>query len=159
VIVVDSNVLAARSLSSTQTSLAERVEGIDPVWIVPPLWRYEFQNILAKAIWARQVTPDTAVEVWREVLARMSDNEHEPSAEKVIELCARHHITAYDANFVALAMEMRTLCVTEDGELHDKFPGKALFMDEFVKLNRGEGQVREAHAEYQARRCVRKPRK
>jgi predicted nucleic acid-binding protein len=152
VIVVDSNVLAARSLTSSRTSLAETVEHIDPVWIVPPLWRYEFQNILAKAIWARQIMPGDAVEVWRKVLARMSDNEHEPSAEKVIELSARHRITGYDANFMALALEMGVLCVTEDGELHDKFPGKAIYMDEFVKMNHTGGEVREAHASYRVHR-------
>jgi len=45
-IVVDSNIIAARNLSSVLTSKAEQVEQKDPVWIVPVLWRYEFQNIL-----------------------------------------------------------------------------------------------------------------
>ena len=155
-IVVDSNVLAARNLTSTQTSVAEQMEQIDPVWIVPPLWRYEFQNILAKAIWARQIMPGDAVEVWRKARARMSSNEHEPSAERVIELSARHRITGYDANFIALAMEMGVLCVTEDAELHDKFPGRALCIDEFIKMNRAEGQVREAQAEYRVRQRKKK---
>lgn len=156
-IVVDSNVLAAKCLTSAKTSLAEELEQIDPVWIVPPLWRYEFQNILAKAMWARQIAPGDAVAVWRKVLSRMSGNEHEPSAGRVIELSARHRITGYDANFIALAMEMGVLCVTEDVELHDKFPGNALCMDEFITMNRGGGQVREARAEYHVRRRKKRP--
>ena len=100
-IVVDSNVLAARSLTSEKAKLAQQVELIDSVWIMPTLWRYEFQNILATAIAARQITCDDALHVWREVLALMSDNEREPSAENVIELSARHRITGYDANFIA----------------------------------------------------------
>ena len=47
-IVADSNVLAARVLSSELTELALRVEAIDNVWLVPRLWRYEFLNILAR---------------------------------------------------------------------------------------------------------------
>ena len=151
-IVVDSNVLAARNLTSAQSGLAEKVEQIDPVWIVPPLWRYEFQNILAKAMWARQVMPGDAIEVWRHVDDRMSGNEHEPSVEKVIELCARHRITGYDANFMALALEMGVLCVTSDVELQDKFPDKAISMAAFIKMNHPEGYVREARASYRVRR-------
>jgi predicted nucleic acid-binding protein len=152
VIVVDSNVLAAKCLTSARTDTAEQVEQIDPVWIVPPLWRYEFQNFLAKAIWARQIMPGDAVGIWREVLARMSDNEHEPSGGKVLELAARHRITGYDANFIALAMEMGVVCVTEDTELHDKFPGEALCMDSFITMNPDVGQVHEARAEYHVRK-------
>jgi hypothetical protein len=56
-IVVDSNIVAARNLTSSLTSEAKRVEEKDPVWIVPVLWRYEFQNILAAAIKAKQIKP------------------------------------------------------------------------------------------------------
>ena len=105
-IVVDSNVLAARNLTGTVTWLSQAVEKRDPVWLAPPLWRYEFQNIVAKAIWARQITPDEGVQAWRNASAQMAENEHEPSAAKVIDLTARYRITAYDANFIALAMDM-----------------------------------------------------
>lgn len=143
-IVVDSNVLAARNLTGVQTSLAEGVEERDPLWIVPPLWRYEFQNILAKAIWARQIAPEDALVAWRKVSDQMAENEHEPSSEKVIELSGRYRITGYDANFIALAMEMGVLCVTEDGELHKKFPGLAVSMADFVEPGRRPGAVRDA---------------
>lgn len=151
-IVVDSNVLAARNLTGAQTPLAERVESIDPLWIVPPLWRCEFQNILAKGIWARQLTADGALHVWQLVLARMADNEHEPSAQKIIDLSARHRITAYDANFIALAMEMDVLCVTEDGELQEKFPAIAVSMEDFIKQGITDGGVRESRAPYGVRK-------
>ncbi len=45
-IVVDSNIITARNLTSSLTSKAKQVEEKDPVWIVPVLWQYEFQNIL-----------------------------------------------------------------------------------------------------------------
>ena len=41
-IVVDSNVMAARNLTTVLTRQAEQIEELDPVWVVPPLWRYEF---------------------------------------------------------------------------------------------------------------------
>ncbi|OGV58035.1 MAG: hypothetical protein A2283_15945 [Lentisphaerae bacterium RIFOXYA12_FULL_48_11] len=151
-IVVDSNVLAARNLTGVQTPLAERVELVDRFWIVPPLWRYEFENILTKGLWARQFTTEGALHVWQVVMARMADNEHEPSVQKVIDLSARYRITAYDANFIALAMEMDVMCVTEDGELQKKFPSIAVSMKAFLEQGITGGQVREARATYGARR-------
>ena len=66
-IVVDSNVIAARTLTSVLTSKAEKVEQKDPVWIVPVLWRYEFQNILATAIKAKQISQEHALVVWQKL--------------------------------------------------------------------------------------------
>ena len=151
-IVVDSNVLAARNLTGAQTPLAERVESIDRLWVVPSLWRFEFQNILAKGLWARQLTADDALHVWRVVMDRMAENEHEPSPERVIGLSDRYRITAYDANFIALAMEMGVRCVTEDGELQRKFPAIAVSMADFVTYNRADGFVRETPGTYRTRK-------
>ena len=150
-IVVDSNVLAARNLASVPTRLAKQVEERDPLWFVPPLWRYEFQNILAKAIWLRQIAPEDALVAWRKASTQMIENEHEPSPERVIELSGRHRITAYDANFIALAMEMGVMCVTEDGELHRKFPGIALSMEDFLRLGPTRREARETRAPYRVR--------
>jgi predicted nucleic acid-binding protein len=105
-IVVDSNIIAARNLTSALTSKAERLERKDPVWIVPALWRYEFQNILATAIKAKQITSENAKEIWEKVSGILADNESEPSPLKVLDLVARFRITAYDGQFIALAMEM-----------------------------------------------------
>lgn len=146
--VVDSNVLAARNLAGVPVRLAEQVEELDPLWIAPPLWRYEFENILAKAVWVRQITLEGALTAWRKAWTQMAENEHEPSPEKVIELSGRYRITAYDANFIALAMEMAVMCVTEDGELQRKFPAIAVSMAEFIRRGSSAGEVREARAPY-----------
>jgi predicted nucleic acid-binding protein len=147
-IVVDSNILAARNLTGVQTPLAERVESIDCLWVVPPLWRYEFQNILVKGLWSRQLTTVEALQVWRTVMTRMADNERDPSPERVIDLASHYRITAYDANFIALALEMDVLCVTEDAELQQKFPAIAVGMEPFIQRGTPDGEVRESRAVY-----------
>ena len=154
-IVVDSNVLAARVMLAQTSNLARRVEELDPVWIVPPLWRYEFQNVLAKTISARLTTPEAAMGIWRQIVSKMADNEHEPAAERVLDLCMRYRITAYDANFIALAMEMGVFCVTQDGELQEKFPRLAVSMESFVNPDNAQSLVRESRAGYRARRARR----
>ena len=149
-IVVDSNIVAALSLTTMLTSKTEQVEQRDPVWIVPVLWRYEFQNILATAIKTMQITAEEAFAVWERVAAILMKNESEPSPEEVIRLVAQHGITAYDAQFIALAIEMGIYCVTEDTELQEKFPEVAISMDHFLKLQVA-GSVRERGAKYRTR--------
>ncbi len=143
-IVVDSNIIAVRNLTSALTSKAEQVEEKDPVWIVPFLWRYEFQNILATSIKAKQITADQAWDVWQRVSDILVENESEPSPAKVIDLVAQQGITAYDGQFIALAMEMGVPLVTQDRELQGKFPHVVVSMDHFLKppITRGIGEER-----------------
>jgi predicted nucleic acid-binding protein len=150
-IVVDSNIIAARSLTSSLSAAAKRVEEKDPVWIVPVLWRYEFQNILATAIRAKQLRPEQAQDVWDKVSNSLIENEWEPSVSKVIGLVAQHGITAYDGQFIAAALEMGVPCVTEDRELREKFPDIAISMDEFLRSDSVD-VVREAKARYQKKK-------
>jgi predicted nucleic acid-binding protein len=151
-IVVDSNIVTARNLTSTLTSKAEQVEEKDPVWIVPVLWRYEFQNILATAIKAKQIKPEQALDIWEKVSKILVENECEPSASKVIDLVAQYGITAYDGQFIAVALEMGIPCVTEDRELQEKFPGIAISMDGFLKPQ-STYVVREIRERYRKRKA------
>jgi len=150
-IVVDSNIITARNLTSSLTSAAKQVEEKDPVWIVPVLWRYEFQNILANAIKAKQIKPEQALNIWERVSNILIENECEPSASRVIDLVAQHEITAYDGQFIALALEMGIPCVTEDRELLEKFPSIAISMNEFLKPE-STCIVREAKGSYHNRK-------
>jgi predicted nucleic acid-binding protein len=150
-IVVDSNIVAARNLTSALTPQAKQVEQKDPVWIVPCLWRYEFQNILATTIKAKQITSAQALDVWETVSGILMENESEPTAARVIELVARYGITAYDGQFIALAMDMGVLCVTEDRELQEKFPGIAVSLERFLEPAPAAG-VHEKRATYRSRK-------
>jgi len=151
-IVVDSNIIAARTLTSSLTSEAKQVEEKDPVWIVPVLWRYEFQNILATAIKAKQIRAEQALDIWEKVSNILAENECEPSVSKVISLVAQYEITAYDGQFIAVALEMGVPCLTEDRELREKFPGIAISMDEFLKPE-STHVVREARARYRKKKA------
>lgn len=151
-IVVDSNIVAARNLTSSLTSEAKQVEEKDPIWIVPVLWRYEFQNILASAIKGKQIKPEQALNVWKRVSNILIENEYEPSVSKVVDLVAEYEITAYDGQFIAVALEMEIQCVTEDRELQEKFPGIAISMKEFLKPE-STYVVRQTKARYHKRKA------
>jgi predicted nucleic acid-binding protein len=139
---VDSNVIAARTLTSGLTSKAKKVE--------PVLWRYEFPNILATAIKAKQITREHALGVWKRVAAILGENESEAYPPKDIDSVAQYGITAYDGQFIFLAMEMGIPCITEDQELQEKFRGIALSMDDFLEPPT-PGTMRERKARYRGR--------
>ena len=151
-IVVDSNIVMARNVTSSLTSKAEQVEEKDPVWIVPVLWRYEFQNILATMIKAKQIKPGQALDIWEKVSGILIENECEPSASKVIGLVSEYGITAYDGQFIAVALEMGIPCVTEDRELQDKFPAIAISMYGFLKTE-SPYVVREGKERYRKKKA------
>ena len=151
-IVVDSNIVTARNLTSSLTSEAKQVEEKNPVWIVPILWRYEFQNILATATKARQIKPEQALDVWEKVSNILRENECEPSASKVFDLVAQYGVSAYDGQFIAAALEMEIPCVTEGQELQGKFPGIAISIDEFLKPE-STYTARQVKARYRKRKA------
>lgn len=159
-IVVDSNVLAARILTSEATELALLVEGADNVWLVPCLWRYEFLNILATQMKAGRIKPAAAHKLWQGLVDLLGENESDPPADLVLQLVAEHHVTAYDAHFVALAQMRASRLVTEDAELLRKFPDLAISMKAFVCSKDDSGWARESPADYSARsgQTSRKPR-
>jgi predicted nucleic acid-binding protein len=89
--------------------------------------------VLATAIKVKQITPEEAFDAWQRVADVLIENEAEPSPSKVLTLVAQYGITAYDGQFIALAIEMGVPCVTEDRELQAKFPRIAVSIDEFLK--------------------------
>jgi len=57
---------------------------------------------------------------------------------------------AYDAQFIALALETGILCVTEGQELQEKFPGIAISIEGFLERAPADG-VHESKKSYRAR--------
>lgn len=131
-IVVDTNVLLNLFCESPLSHFARLVRAKDGDWIVPPLWRYEFMNGLAKTIWKGILSESVALEIMNNAIECLAAKEIEPSQDAVLSLSGAFRITAYDATYVALARQLGVLLVTEDGELNDKLPKVAYSMARFT---------------------------
>jgi hypothetical protein len=103
VIVVDTNVICYRWMSSPNSAAAETALAKDPHWIAPLLWRSEFRNIVALAIRKKALTIHAAQEIMRKAEASFERCEFAVSSDAVLRLVARSNCTAYDCEFVALA--------------------------------------------------------
>ena len=125
-IVVDTNVLAYLYLPGEHTSHAEALLERDPGWVAPVLWRSEFRNILAGYMRRRALTFEQAREVQAEAESLLSGSEHEVDSQHVLELVRDSDCSAYDCEFVALAMKLGAKLVTMDARLLRAFPKHAV---------------------------------
>lgn len=125
-IVVDSNVVAYLYLPGEYTMAAEALLEKDPSWAAPVLWRSEFRNILAGYMRRRRLTFQQVHDLQSEAEGLLNGAEYEVDSLSVLELVRDSECSAYDCEFVALAMKLRTKLVTMDGKLLRAFPDVAV---------------------------------
>jgi predicted nucleic acid-binding protein len=122
-IVVDSNIVAYLYLPGEYTVAAEALLEKDPNWAAPVLWRNEFRNILAGYMRRGSLTFQQAHDLQSEAEDLLSGAEYDVDSRSVLELVRDSECSAYDCEFVALAMKLGTKLVTMDGKLLRAFPG------------------------------------
>jgi len=120
-IVVDSNVLAYLYLPGAYSAAAERLLERDSDWVAPVLWRSEFRSILAG-----ELTFEQACGLQREAESLLAGSEFEPDSLGVLELVRDSDCSAYDCEFVALALRLETTLVTMDRKLLRAVPKRAV---------------------------------
>lgn len=125
-IVVDSNVLAYLYLPSAYSTAAEALLEQDSDWAAPILWRSEFRNILAGYLRRKAITFEQAVSLQREAESLLEGAEFELESLAVLELVRDSDCSAYDCEFIALAMRLDTKLVTMDKKLLRAFPKRAI---------------------------------
>lgn len=129
-IVADSNLIAYLFIDGERTDVARRVHSVDPDWRAPLLWRSEFRNILTMTVRAGQMDPATALATWTEASTLIRD---EPIAEaRALLIALERGLTAYDAEFAALAEFLGARLVTVDRRLLRACPDLAVTPQAFA---------------------------
>ena len=127
-VVVDTNVVAYYWLPGAHTENAVALRRKTDDWCVPRLWRSEFQNVLGRYLRAGFIGLDQAKALIRSAEAELIDFEREVDSAVVMDLVAASTCSAYDCEFVALAMSMGIPLVTEDAQVLREFPRVAINM-------------------------------
>ena len=127
-IVVDSNILAYLYLPGDRTAAAEALLEQDPEWAAPILWRSEFRNILAGYMRRKTITFDQACSLQSEAESLLAGAEFEVDSSSVLELVRDSDCSAYDCEFIALAIRLNTKLVTVDKKLLREFPTRAVVL-------------------------------
>ncbi len=125
-IVVDTNVVAYLYLPGDYTETAEALLEHDADWAAPLLWRSEFRNILAGYMRRKTLTFGAARDLQLEAESLLAGAEHEVDSRRVLELVRDSDCSAYDCEFVALAMTLGVKLVTMDAKLLKAFPKHAV---------------------------------
>jgi predicted nucleic acid-binding protein len=125
VIVVDSNVIAYCWINGDRTALAHRLRKVDADWHAPVLWRSELRNILAG--YRRDGSLDGAQvrAIMAAAEAALAGREHHLPSDRVLTVTEAGRLSAYDAEFVALAEILGARLVTEDKAILAAFPRMA----------------------------------
>jgi len=132
VIVVDSNVIAYCWINGERTALAHRLRKLDPDWHAPVLWRSELRSILAG--YRRDGSLDGAQvrAIMAAAEAALAGREHHVSSDRVFAVTGASRLSAYDAEFVALAEILGAPLVTENKLVLTAFV-RALTIDDAVE--------------------------
>jgi predicted nucleic acid-binding protein len=126
VTVVDTNVIAYLFLPSEYTAHAEALLVRDPEWAAPVLWRSEFRNVLAGYMRRNRLPFDSARALQSEAEDLLAGNEYNVDSARVLELVRDSDCSAYDCEFVAVAMHLGVKLVTTDAKLVKAFPRQVI---------------------------------
>jgi predicted nucleic acid-binding protein len=124
-IVADTNLLVYLLVPGPLTPRAERVRAKEKVWVVPPLLRHEFLNVLARHMRHGDIDRDEAVRAFRRGLSMVEVSLARPDPLDVLKMSEQSGCSTYDVEFVWLAMELDLPLVTADREVVDAFPDVA----------------------------------
>lgn len=131
-IVVDTNVISYLYLASERSNQVEQLLAKDIHWAAPLLWRSEFRNVLATYLNQNLIDLDKALQIISEAEQLMRYSEYQIVSSPVLRLSKESGCSAYDCEFVALAMDLNVPFVTYDKKLMIQFPQLAISPDEFL---------------------------
>ena len=130
-IVADTNLVAYLMIEGDRTASARRVWERDSDWILPPLWRSEFLNVLATAVRVGVLDEEQSFHAWLDAVTIFGRREREPGGEAVLRTAIRNRISAYDAQFVVIAKELGVQLVTGDRKLQKACEKIAVTIEQF----------------------------
>ncbi len=125
-IVADANVILYALTPGEHTAAARQaLEGADGI-AVPPLWRLEVANALAVITRRGLLTAEKATQAFTGALATFSSREQEVAPDAALRIAMETALSAYDAEYVALARELGCPLLTNDGRIVREAPDVAL---------------------------------
>ena len=131
-IVVDTNVIHYCWVRGQNTEIAQAVRRMDPDWHAPILWRSEMRNVLTAYLRRGLLSRAHVIKILKAADQAMAEGEHTISDDRVFDVVAHSDLTAYDAEFVALATALGVPLVTADKAVLKAFPAQALAMEGFL---------------------------
>ncbi|MDJ0756507.1 MAG: type II toxin-antitoxin system VapC family toxin [Ardenticatenaceae bacterium] len=136
-IVVDTNVISYLLIVGDKTEQAQHVYQKDNDWIMPQLWQHEFLNVLSTFVRYGGGEFEDGRLLWLRAIDLFEKRGRPVDMGFALKISVDHQISAYDAQFLALARSYQRPLVSEDRKILNLFPDVAQSMAEFLAV-RGE---------------------
>ncbi len=123
-IVVDCTVVADLFIGTEEMrSSVEKLLRMDPEWIAPVIWRYEFGHVLLKEVRGGRMSKELMDEFLAEAEMLISESavDHDPKA--IAALAHERVLSFYDGAYVWLSQSRRLPFYSRDGKLERKCSG------------------------------------
>ena len=131
-IVADASLLAHLLIPSPESALAEDVYRKDPEWSAPVLWRSELRSVLLKHMRHSGMKIELAKAVVEKALLVIRDRETLPPNLAVLEAALFFNVSAYDAEYLAVARQLGVPLLTFDRKLQQAAPELAIAPNAFA---------------------------
>ena len=132
-IVADTNTIAYLYLPTAQTDDVVSLLHKDTHWVAPLLWRSEFRNVLALYVRKGIVDLNTATAMQTQAEQQFADNEYTVNSLDVLTLASESGCSAYDCEFVSLAISLNIKLITGDKKLIQLFQGIAMTAGDYLR--------------------------
>lgn len=133
-IVVDTNIISYLYFPSDETEWVEKLYKQNSIWVVPFLWRSEFRNVGTLYYRKGILTYDAVIDVVLRAEELLWGYEEMVETEEVFPLIQKSGCSAYDCEFVALALRYNTHLVTYDKKIINEFPEVAVRPEQYLKI-------------------------
>lgn len=128
--VIDANVVVYAITSSERTEMTRAFLSRCGEVAVPVLWRSECLSALVVLVRAGRLDAATAIDAFAAARTAFQTSEHEVDYSLAFRLAVERQISAYDAQYVALASRLGAKLVTNDREIATRCPDIAVLLDE-----------------------------
>lgn len=131
-IVVDTNVISYLLIPNGHYhDAAVKLFKKDSNWVAPSLWHYEFLSVLT--VYQRKSLIDsfTCKQLFQKAREIVETRDH-ASIDTVFKIIESSSISAYDCNFVALAVEMGLPFITEDRKIINEFEKMTFSLEQYT---------------------------
>ena len=131
-IVVDTNIIAHFFITGSLTAAAEQAYSKD-AWCAPLLWRSEFRSVLASHYRAGSLRSSAIRDLMAKAERLMWGREFSVRSSAVLDFIEQSRRSAYDCEFLALAVDFGVPLVTLDEPIVREFPKIAIHLRDFVR--------------------------
>ena len=133
-LVVDANVLVYMLIDGEKSPAARRLHELRPDWVCPTILRHEFMNVCATYQRAGGFSREECLALVETGVGLLSGREVGADPGAVVPVALDLDLSAYDAQYVAVAVALRGVLVTEDRKVLVQAPAVARSLEDWDRL-------------------------